>query len=153
MPMFKDKSGGIARRLVVIPCDNHVETVDPEIDQKLSSEQAKSYILRLALEGIERIKKNGNKLTESLTIQAKTKEYFVSSDSVAAFESEHQDLILKTDTKGVYRAYVAFCEENGYKEVGNTEFGRRLKTIGYESKIRKINGKVKRFYSKVTNTL
>ena len=151
MPTFKDKSGGIARRLVVIPCDNHVETVDPEIDQKLSSEQAKSYILRLALEGIERIKKNGNKLTESLTIQAKTKEYFVSSDSVAAFESEHQDLILKTDTKGVYRAYVAFCEENGYKEVGNTEFGRRLKTIGYESKLRKINGKVKRFYSKVTN--
>lgn len=151
MPTFKDKSGGIARRLVVIPCDNHVEKVDPEIDQKLSSEQAKSYILRLALEGIERIKKNGNKLTESLTIQAKTKEYFISSDSVLAFESENQHIILNKPAKDVYNAYVAFCVENGYREVGKVEFGRRLNHVGYESKVKKVNGKSVRFYQKVTD--
>jgi putative DNA primase/helicase len=151
MPTFKDKSGGIGRRVVVIPCDNKVEKRDMDIDRKLSTENAKSYILRLALKGIQRIKANGGKLTESLTIQAKTKEYFISSDSVLAFESENQHIILNKSIKDVYNAYVAFCFENGYREVGKVEFGRRLNNVGYESKVKKVNGKSIRCYQKVTD--
>ncbi|NNU89780.1 phage/plasmid primase, P4 family [Anoxybacillus sp. CHMUD] len=151
MPTFKDKSGGIARRVVVIPCDNHVKRRDLDLDQKLSTPNAKSYILRLALEGIQRIKANGGKLTDSLTIQAKTKEYFIASDSVLAFESENQHLILNRPAKDVYHAYVAFCFENGLREVGKVEFGRRLANVGYETKVRKINGKPIRYYQKVTD--
>lgn len=146
MPTFKDKSGGIVRRLVVIPCDNTVTERDHEIDEKLSSDQAKSYILKLALEGIKRIKENGGRLTESLTIQAKTKEYFVTSDSVAAFESEHQDSILRGTVKNVYASYVVFCEENRYQAVSSREFGRRLSTLGYVSKQKWVNGKNQRVY-------
>lgn len=148
MPTFKDKSGGIARRVVVIPCENQVEVVDADIDEKLSSPAAKSYLLRLALDGIKRIRENGNKLTDSLTIQAKTKEYFVQSDSVLAFEEENRHLILNNPVRKVYQAYVAFCYENGFREVGKTEFGRRLKAIGYESKQKKIRGENVRIYVK-----
>lgn len=148
MPTFKDKSGGIARRVVVIPCENQVEAVDADIDEKLSSPTAKSYLLRLALDGIKRIRENGNKLTDSLTIQAKTKEYFVQSDSVLAFEEENRHLILNNPIRKVYQAYVAFCYENGFREVGHTEFGRRLKSIGYESKQKKIKGENVRIYVK-----
>ncbi|MCG6183307.1 DUF5906 domain-containing protein [Anoxybacillus sp. LAT_38] len=151
MPTFKDKSGGIARRVVVIPCDNHVKRRDLDLDHKLSSPNAKSYILRLALEGIQRIKANGGKLTDSLTIQAKTKEYFIASDSVLAFESENQHLILNRPAKDVYNAYVAFCFENGLREVGKVEFGRRLANVGYESVQRKIKGINTRCYRKVTD--
>lgn len=149
MPTFKDKSGGIARRVVVIPCDNQVEKRDMDLDRKLSTPNAKSYILRLALEGIQRIKANGGKLTESLTIQAKTKEYFISSDSVLAFESGNQHLIVNRPAKDVYNAYVAFCLENGLREVGKVEFGRRLSNIGYESKQSWIKGKNQRVYVKI----
>ena len=107
--------------------------------------------MRLALEGIQRIKANGGKLTDSLTIQAKTKEYFIASDSVLAFESENQHLILNRPAKDVYNAYVAFCFENGLREVGKVEFGRRLANVGYETKVRKINGKPIRYYQKVTD--
>lgn len=146
MPTFKDKSGGIVRRLVVIPCDNTVQKRDHEIDEKLSSDQAKSYLLKLALDGIARIKENGGELTNSITIQAKTKEYFVSSDSVASFESEHEDLILRGTVKNVYSSYVAYCEENGFQPVSNREFGRRLSSLGYISKQKWANGKNQRVY-------
>lgn len=148
MPTFKDKSGGVLRRIVVIPCDNRVKKRDNDIDEKLSSESAKSYILKLAIEGIKRIKQNGGKLSNSITIEAKTKEYFVATDSVLSFESENKTLILNKETKDVYRAYVAFCMQHGLKEVGNTEFGRRLKSIGYESKQKWVNKVNRRYYVK-----
>jgi putative DNA primase/helicase len=151
MPTFKDKSGGIVRRLVVIPCDNSVTKRDHEIDEKLSTDNAKSYLLKLGLEGIARIKENGGRLTDSITIQAKTKEYFVASDSVAAFESEHKNTILKGIVKNVYTSYVAFCEENGYQAVSNREFGRRLSSLGYISKQKWINGKNQRIYELSNN--
>ena len=65
MPTFKDKSGGIARRVVVIPCDNKVKKADPKIDEKLSTDNAKSYLLNIALHAMERINNKGGRLSAS----------------------------------------------------------------------------------------
>src|SRR5699024_851443 len=48
LPVFKDKSGGIKRRMQVIPCDAKIKDRDVHIDDKLSSDNAKSYLLNLA---------------------------------------------------------------------------------------------------------
>src|SRR5699024_9390593 len=45
IPVFKDKSGGIKRRMRVIPCDARVTERDINLDAKLSSDNAKSYLL------------------------------------------------------------------------------------------------------------
>lgn len=153
MPQFKDKTGGIARRLVVIPCDATVTTIDEEIDEKLSSESAKSYILKLALEGIKRIRANGNKLSNSETVEEYTNNYFLESDSVLSFLHYYAEEIEEKKTRDVYAMYVAYCEEEGYKPAGSTEFGRRLKKEGWESKVVKINGSSVRVYKKVTDEL
>lgn len=147
MPTFKDKTGGIARRVTVIPCDGKVTTIDHEIRDKLSTDNAKSYLLNLALNGIERIRRNGGKLSESETIESKTKEYFIESDSVLQFLDEHN--VIDKQTKNVYLQYNAFCVEGGLNPVGSTEFGRRLKTAGYESVQKWIDGKNRRVYAKV----
>lgn len=146
MPTFKDKSGGIARRVTVIPCDGKVTTVDPDIKNKLSSDNAKSYLLKLALDGIERIRSNGGRLSDSETIDNKTKEYFIESDSVLQFLDEQS--VIDQQTKNAYLKYNAYCEQNGLNPVGSTEFGRRLKAAGYESVQRWIDGKNRRVYSK-----
>ena len=145
LPVFKDKSGGIKRRLQVIPCDARVEKRDVNIDEKLSSDNAKSYLLKLALAGVERILKNGD-ITKSKTIDDVTKQYFVQSDSVVAFLEEH-DIDEKT-TKGAYRMYSAYCEEHGLNAVGNTEFGRRVRGAGYTKKRITKNGKRPEIYVK-----
>lgn len=150
MPQFKDKTGGIARRLVVIPCDAEVVKIDEEIDEKLSSESAKSYILKLAIDGIKRIRANGNKLSDSTTIEQQTIEYFLQSDSVLSFLHHYEEQIIEKKVRDVYAMYVAYCEEENFKPVGSTEFGRRLKKEGWESYQRKFNGNNSRVYRKVT---
>lgn len=149
MPIFKDKSGGIMRRVIVIPCDNVIKEIDNEIDEKLSTDEAKSYILNLALAGIERIKQNGTEISNSITIQAKTREYFINSDSVAAFVDEYGEKIEGAVTSTVYRQYVAYCAEHGLSEVGNREFGKRLSAAGFKSKPTRRDGKQVRIYEKL----
>lgn len=151
MPQFKDKSGGIGRRLVVIPCDAEVKVIDENLDEKLSSDAAKSYILRLALEGIKRIRKNGNKLSDSATIEQQTIEYFIQSDSALSFLHYYSDEIEDKRTRDVYAMYVAYCEDEGHKPAGSTEFGRRMKKEGWESRVVKVMGNSVRVYKKVTD--
>ena len=143
LPVFKDKSGGIKRRMQIIPCDAKVTKRDVSIDEKLSSDNAKSYLLNLALAGVERILKNGG-LTKSKTIENVTKQYFVQSDSVIAFLEEHD--INEKVTKDAYRMYVAYCEEHGLNAVGNTEFGRRVRAAGFTKKRVSKDGKRPEIY-------
>ncbi|GGN59405.1 MULTISPECIES: phage/plasmid primase, P4 family [Oceanobacillus] len=145
LPVFKDKSGGIKRRMQIIPCDAVVQERDVSIDEKLSSPNAKSYLLKLALAGVERILKNGD-LSKSETIEDVTRQYFVESDSVVAFLEEH-DMNEKV-TSAAYRMYAAYCEEHGLNAVGNTEFGRRLKSAGYGKKRITKDGKRPEVYVK-----
>ena len=147
LPVFKDKSGGIKRRMQIIPCDAYVTKRDPDIDDKLSTDNAKSYLLNLALAGVERILSNGG-LSESKTIDDVTKQYFVQSDSVVAFLEEHN--IIDKTTKEAYRMYVAYTEENGLNSVGVTEFGRRVNSAGFELKQIRRDGKRVRAYKNVT---
>ena len=147
LPVFKDKSGGIKRRMQIIPCDAYVTKRDPDIDDKLSSDNAKSYLLNLALAGVERILANGG-LSKSKTIDDVTKQYFVQSDSVLAFAEEH-DIVDRT-TQEAYRMYVAYCEEIGRNPVSRDAFGKRLGTVGYKSKPKWLKGKNRRVYIKET---
>lgn len=150
MPTFKDKSGGIARRLVIIPFDNKVTEVDPKIDEKLSSESAKSYLLRLAIEGMNRIVSNG-KISYSKTIEDVTNQYLTENDSVLSFlydmDLKNMGVEGKT-TETVYLQYQNYCEDNGLKPVGKIAMSRRISSTGYESKGRRVNGKLRKVYVK-----
>ena len=148
MPTFKDKSGGIARRIVVIPCENKVKKADPKIDEKLSTDTAKSYLLNIALNAIERINENGGQLSTSETVAKVTEEYFVESDSILGFI--HQNGIDENmTTKGIYDDYYKFCEEIGAKPYSQTKFTQRLKSLGYEKAQRRMMGKRYFYYKKI----
>ncbi|MGM8215162.1 phage/plasmid primase, P4 family [Bacillaceae bacterium W0354] len=150
MPTFKDKSGGIARRLVIIPFDNKVTKVDPKIDEKLSSNNAKSYLLRLALEGMQRIVTNGG-ISYSATIEDTTNKYLTENDSVLSYiyDREAQGKTIEGLTiDTVYTQYTIYCEDNGLKPVGKIAMSRRINAAGYTSKVKKINGKTRKVYEK-----
>ncbi|NMA74436.1 MAG: DNA primase [Bacteroidales bacterium] len=145
IPVFKDKSGGVKKRIRVIPCDARVKKRDKDIDEKLSTENAKSYLLNLAIIGMNRILKSGD-LTECEVVNSITRKYFVESDSVISFLEEHNiDGVIQP---AAYRKYVAYCEENGLKSVGNSEFGRRVNNEGYDRKQVRVDGKRRWTYVK-----
>ncbi|MCG1029296.1 DNA primase [Virgibacillus halodenitrificans] len=150
MPTFKDKSGGIARRLVIIPFDNKVTKPDPKIDERLSSENAKSYLLKLAIEGMHRIISNG--ISYSKTIEDATNKYLTENDSVLSYlyDREANDKSIEGQTVDTtYMQYTLYCEDNGLKPVGKIAMSRRINTAGYESVRKKLKGKARTVYEKV----
>ncbi|MDK6591574.1 hypothetical protein, partial [Actinotignum timonense] len=62
-----------------------VKKVDFSIDEKLSTDEAKSYLLNLALEGLNRLQVNGGKFSESETINNLVKGYLVESNTILQF--------------------------------------------------------------------
>lgn len=144
MPTFKDKSGGIARRLIIIPCDNEVKKVDFEIDEKLSTDEAKSYLLNLALKGLRRIQTNGGSISESETINRLVQQYLTESNNMLQFLSEigiNEDL---TDSQN-YEEYQKFCDEHGVKPYKKTAFTQEVKKEGYEH-VRQMRLRKRNFY-------
>lgn len=146
-PVFKDKSDGIGRRLVIIPFDNKVKERIYNLDELLSTDTAKSYILNLALKGVKRIYDNKLEISESDTIIQATKQYYLDNDSVLAYLNEYQ-AINNNPIASVYEAYADFCDDGNLKAVSRVKFSKRLITLGYEIKVVKMLGKSTRVITK-----
>lgn len=152
MPKFKDKSGGIERRVRIIPCDNVVTVQDLEIDKKLSTDNAKSYLLNLALKGIKSIASSGGNMIQPERSKITTEEYIKESDSVKLYMEFKQDSgndIDKLPTSTIYMDYEVFCESEGLGAYSKTKFTRRLKEFGFETIVMKINTKATKIYKKM----
>lgn len=147
-PVFKDKSDGIGRRLVIIPFDNKVKRRIYNLDELLSSDNAKSYLLNLGLKGIKRIFDNNLEISESETIESATKQYYLDNDSILAYLNDYSD-IDNNPVSAVYEAYSDYCEDSNLKAVSLNKFSRRLKALGYDVIPTKMLGKTVRVIQKM----
>lgn len=133
MPIFRDKSGGIERRLTIIPCENVVKEADFEMDSKLSTDEAKSYLLNLALKGVERIRNNGGQLSENIIMKNALDKYLEESDSILAF-IRNVGVKENVDRKIIYEEYREYCEEIGVKPQKLAALTRKLNSMGWKVK-------------------
>ena len=147
-PVFKDKSDGIGRRLVIIPFENKVKERIYNLDELLSSDTAKSYLLNLALAGVKRIHANKLELTSSDTIAGATKQYYLDNDSVLAYLNDYPS-ISNNSISTIYEAYEEYCEDGNLKAISRNKFSRRLKSLGYDTEVKKIMGKSVRVITKI----
>lgn len=146
-PVFKDKSDGIGRRLVIIPFENKVKTRIYNLDELLSTDTAKSYLLNLALAGVKRIYDNKLEMSTSETIEQATKQYYLDNDSVLAYLNDYP-AIAGNPIGTIYEAYEEFCEDSNLKAVSRTKFSRRLSSLGYTLKSTTMLGKKVRIIQK-----
>lgn len=128
VPVFKDKTEGIKRRLIIIPFENKVVNKIYDLDKLLSSENAKSYILRLALEGVNRILTNHMELSKSKKVEDTLREYYIESDSVLGFLEEYEGEIDNTSTIELYNMYDFYCIQNNIKPQSKNKFTRVIKS-------------------------
>lgn len=128
VPVFKDKTEGIKRRLIIIPFENKVVNKIYDLDKLLSSENAKSYILRLALEGVNRILTNHMELSKSKKVEDTLREYYIESDSVLGFLEEYEGEIDNTSTIELYNMYDFYCIQNNIKPQSKNKFTRLIKS-------------------------
>lgn len=148
-PVFKDKSDGIGRRLVIVPFENKVKERIYNLDELLSTDNAKSYLLNLALKGVKRIYDNKLELSTSQTIENATKQYYLDNDSVLAYLNDYPS-IENNSVTAVYEAYEEYCEEANLKAISRNKFSRRLNGLGYGIKSTTMLGKRVRIINKIT---
>ena len=151
-PVFKDKSQGIGRRLVIIPFDNVVKNRIYNLDDLLSSDNAKSYLLNLALAGIKRIYSNNLEMSTSETIEEATKQYYLDNDSVLSYINDYPSIV-NNPIASVYDAYVEYCDDSNLKAISLNKFSRRLKSLGYDVVPAKMLGKTVRVIQKMEDNI
>ncbi|MDD4406719.1 MAG: phage/plasmid primase, P4 family [Bacilli bacterium] len=149
VPAFKDKTDGIVRRIKIIPFDNEVKVRNPKINELLSSDGARSYILNLGLQGISRIIKNNYELNDSPTINDATDKYYSNKDNIRAFLEQNSNIHNKITTD-IYDSYKEFCISLEKYPILLGEFSRRLGKLGYSISNTTRNGKKVKVYKKDT---
>ena len=141
LPTILDYNHAFFSRVHVVYCPTRfVEGInaDPDILNKLTTENAKSYWLNKALLGAKRLLKN-KKFTYAIKIEQQVQAYMYSSDSSTEFASlvagVHKDprayrgnaneknYISKKD---MYNYYISWCEDNAKHPQTTNKFSRRL---------------------------
>lgn len=149
MPKFYDRTYGFYRRLVIVPFDFKITEKIPNLDELLSTDNAKSHILNLALKGIKRIKENDYKITKNAILDKALEDYKTDSDDIVGFVKEHKDIDGRVNRE-VYNDYLTYCEEIGTDPVSLPIFTSRLKEFGYVSTTTTIDKQSVRVYKKRT---
>lgn len=133
-PRFKDRTGGLARRMVVIPCENKLAEKDFDLSLKdflRHNENTRSYVLNLAIQGAARLKKNRD-FSYSERAERATKEYLLGNDLIAQFFDQHngRDLFKGKEVKNCYKFFVGWCVDEMGESAEHIKprlFGRAVK--------------------------
>lgn len=150
LPRINDLSSGLKRRLIFIPFNatfsKKDKDYDPFILDKLLDQESMEYLLKLALEGLNRVLIN-HSFTNSAVCDEVWKEYEAINNPVISFLEDNE--IENEPVQEVYLRYSSWCSENGLKALSKPVFGREVAKQGYNSDTRiRIDGKQKRIYKK-----
>lgn len=138
--IFSDRTFGMERRLCILPFENKVKKADPSILDRLTTDNAKSYLLRLGIDGMKRIKENKGQLSYSKTVEAIVKNYMTENDSIYNFLEYSGKIIENQPFSYVYQLYVEHCNRQEFSAYKKNNFSRKLKTRGYITKVKNIEG-------------
>lgn len=114
LPPSSDKSNGFIRRMVIIPFNAKFVpgniNYDPMITEKVSTEEAKSYLLNIAIKAAKRLLKN-NEFTIPDVVKEEVDKYEIANNNVLSYLSEVPPLYDKDVTK-TYANYCLYCVKN-----------------------------------------
>lgn len=150
LPTTKDKSSGYSRRLSIIPFEAVFSSSDPDYDpfilDKLTTDEAKSYILNLAIDGIIRVfAQNG--FTNVDRVDEIVNDYLKENNNVIGFLDEY-DLEGKP-TQEIYQEYTWWCAQGGIQNYKIRKFnGEVRKNSEYDTKVERVNGQSQQVWRK-----
>ena len=151
IPRMKDPTGAAMRRLLTIPLNakfsENDPDYDPQINVKLTQQEAMEYFILLAIGGLKRVLKNKHFTVSQKVQQAKT-DYEQENNPILAFiedcRSDNGDVegIYNEATREVYIRYDEFCIKNNFRPVNRLTFSKQLnQALGTTVKNMRLNGK------------
>ncbi|WP_035051632.1 DNA primase family protein [Carnobacterium pleistocenium] len=155
-------TAAIARRLVIIPFDAKFSSddsdFDPYIKDKLITQRAMEYLIKIAIEGLKRVLDN-NKFTTSKRINKEVREYELSNDPLLGFiqhcEDEEMNIIHEV-LDDVYLRYTIYCSDGNYGTLSRNEFSKQiqkhLNITTIQKRMADYGGKQKRIFIPIDTT-
>lgn len=142
MPRINDLSDGLKRRLIFIPFNAKFSKSDTDYDpfiiDKLLSDESLEYLLKIALEGLDRVLFN-REFTTPKVVEETWEDYERKNNPVIGFIDEGK--IENELTTDVYLQYQTYCVSNGLKALSKVSFTREICKHGYRTKQIRVNGK------------
>lgn len=151
IPVMKDRTGAVLRRMIIVPFNAKFSKNDPDYDPyitwKLKDEQVMKYLIRIGIEGLRRVLEN-NGFTESKEIQDELEEFELRNNPILSFIKDTSiESILNQPTKEVFRMYKVYCVEKGFMEMTQPNFSRELnRRLNVTVKRLRINGELTGIY-------
>lgn len=143
IPHIKDFSYGLMRRLIIIPFNaiftKQGSSYDPYIKYKLTTNEAMEYLLRLGIEGLERVLMN-NGFTDVDVVKKEIEKYKKENNPVLGFLDEND--VENQGTNDSYLRFKVWCNENGYNnvDISHSYFSKMVcKEKNYETKPVKLH--------------
>lgn len=138
----------IKRRLIIIPFGAKFSKSDPDfvpfIGDKLKTQDAVEYLIRLGVEGLKRVL-DAKAFTNSEKVQKELDEYEEQNNPILAFNREcvEDDYSVENEpTSEVYTRYQEFCIQNNLKPMSKIEFSRAIcKLLNLETVAKRQPGK------------
>lgn len=128
LPPTTDKSNGFFRRCIIIPFNAKFTPQDKDYDpcilDKLVTDDAKSYLLNLAIRGLSSLLKE-NKFIETGEILELSDSYVSNNNNVIMW---YRTVSLKpfVSLADSFGSYIAFCATNNYKPISIGKFQQEL---------------------------
>lgn len=155
IPKSSDKSEGYYRRFIIVPLkakfDSSNADFDPNIADKVQSEEARSYLLNIAIEALKRIKKRGG-IIEITAANDNINEYKRDNDPILAFVEDYNiNNIYDKTTSYIFREFNDWYEKeyNRKPNYNKTSITKSFKNnFDIDTKPSRIGGKIQRIYQK-----
>ena len=149
IPRSYDKSEGFYSRLIFIPFNAKFEATDPDFDpnieDKIMTDEALSYLLNRALKGVRRLMKQDG-FTQPKVVRESMKEYRDENSIVRMWmKDEGLDLntILEEPRDVLFSKFEDWCSRSGYKGMGKINFYKEIRQeFEVEDLQKRIDGKV-----------
>lgn len=130
LPNSKDLSHGFFRRWIIVPFPRNFKEdgdADPQLEDKLITAEARSYLLLLAVRGLRRLVERGGFPTTAETSSAQ-EDYLRQCDPVIRFVEDCCIRGGEVSRQGLYNAYTAWCQSEGIKKpLTQVWFSRRIR--------------------------
>lgn len=163
IPKSRDKTDGLYRRWLFIPFNAKIsrsdDDYDPMIQDKITTEEALSYLLNLAIRGARRLIAN-NGFTEPESVQDMLEQYQIDNSSTLTWIEEQEideRFLLLTPSDEVYGHFTDWCIQSGIKNVTSKKvfFKEIIQKYGFcvNRPQRRVNGVRKRFFIQDLNSV
>ena len=125
---YADRSDGLYRRLILIPFLKSVSEKDmnPNLLSELTAER--DGILLWAIEGLQRLRANGYKFSDSPSATRALSQYRLESSTTLRFVEECCTISprLEESRNFLYKFYQAWCLQNGMRPLSNPNFVKEM---------------------------